>query len=89
MPAFTQRDYLFFAWNAAVGIACAAMMLRYPALEATLPSFLWLLIGMGLFEAAALGLARGAPPLNNVTRFLGLALSLALFIVVQSAMKAG
>lgn len=83
MPSFTQRDYVFFAWNAVVGLLCAAVVMRDPSLQAAaIPPFIWLLIGMGVFEAAALLLARGAPPISNVTRFLGLSLALAVFTLI-------
>lgn len=90
MPSLTQRDYWFFAWNAVVGVLCATAVVRDPALQtAAIPPFLWLLIGMGLFEAAALLLWRGVAPLSNVMRFLGLSLALGLYIVIPALITAG
>jgi hypothetical protein len=86
----SRRDYLFFAWNAAVGVLCAALVLHRPDLNsAAIPPFLWLLIGMGAFEIGAFLLARDAPilPLSNVTRFLGLSLSLGLFTVITAVLS--
>lgn len=90
MPSFTQRDYVFFAWNAAVGVICAAVVIRNPELQsAAIPPFLLLLIGMGVFEIGALLIARdpGAVPVSNVTRFLALSLSLGLYTLISALLS--
>lgn len=89
MPSFTRRDHLFFAWNAAVGVLCGAVVVRAPELQsAALPPFLWLLIGMAAFEVGAFFLApgAGAGPVSNVTRFLALSLSLGLYTVISAVL---
>jgi len=85
VPSLTRRDQAFLAWNVAVGLLCAAIVVHDPALQAAaIPPFMWLLLGMLAFELGASVIAGGAAPMSNVTRFLGLCLSLGVYTAISA-----
>lgn len=85
MPALTNRDLAFLAWNLAVGLAAGVAVVARPEFaSAALPPLLWLLLAMAAYEIAAgavLGLQPGSL-VSTPVRFLGLLAAVVLYLLV-------
>jgi len=86
VPALSQRDLGFLAWNAAIGLLVGILLAHWPDLHSgPIPPLFWLLLGMALFEMIS-SFAWGGAPFSNPIRLAGLAIASAIYLAASSAL---
>jgi len=87
VPALSQRDLGFLAWNAAIGLLVGVLVARWPDLHSgPIPPLFWLLLGMALFEMISSFALGGGAPFSNPIRLAGLAIASAIYLAASSAL---